>query len=70
MMELNKLTLKYKALIVIDGKPAQSLSKNSIPDTLTFRPEIDWQKLSEKYSKFNEDVLCIFNGGEVKSSIK
>ena len=60
-MELNKLTLKYKALFVIDGLPL-SLSKNPVPDKLTFRPEVDWQKLIGKYSQFDEDILCIFNG--------
>lgn len=68
MIELNKLTLKYKALFVIDGKPAQSLSKDSVPDTLTFRPAIDWKQLREKYACFGDDVLCIFNGADSRAS--
>ena len=68
MIELNKLTLKYKALFVIDGKPAQSLSKDSVPDTLTFRPAIDWKQLREKYACFSDDVLCIFNGADSRAS--
>ena len=67
MIELNKLTLKYKALFVIDGKSAHSLSKNSVPDTLTFRPAIDWVQLREKYSHFSDDVLCIFNGADARA---
>ena len=66
MIELNKLTLQYKALFEVDDQLAPNLSKYILIYNNILQGQ-RWFGLISGLRKrsFGDDVLCIFNGDAV-----